>query len=252
MLNANGQANHVFADAGFFQLLRRELAMRGAGGVGGQCFGIADIDQTQNHLQRILEARAACAAALDAKIQNARGVAAHVFLHQWVVGMAGQAAVIDPMNFWVLLQKLCNLAGVFANAIHAQRQGLQPLQNQESIHGADGSPHITQGHGARPANVGGGAQRLGIDHAVVADFRGVQAFETLFVLCPGEFATVHNDTAQAGAVAANVFGQRVHHNVCAMLKRAAQIGAGHGVVHNQRNARSVCNLSQFFEIGHVA
>ena len=126
------------------------------------------------------------------------------------------------------------------------------MQNQESIHGADGSPHITQGHGARPANVGGGAQRLGIDHAVVADFRGVQAFETLFVLCPGEFATVHNDTAQAGAVAANVFGQRVHHNVCAMLKRTAQIGAGHGIVHNQRNTVRMCDVGEFFEIGHIA
>ena len=142
MLNANGQANHVFADASFFQLLRRELAVRGAGGVGGQCFGIADIDQTQNHLKRILEACAACATALDAKIQNARGVAAHVFLHQRVVGMVGQAAVIDPIDLGVLLQKFCDFAGVFANAIHAQRQGFQPLQNQESIHGADGSPHI--------------------------------------------------------------------------------------------------------------
>ena len=40
-------------------------------------------------------------------------------------------------------------------------------------------------------------------------------------------------------MAAEEFGQRMHHDMRAMLERPDQIGRGHGVVDNQGNARLV-------------
>ena len=166
--------------------------------------------------------------------------------------MTGQARVVHPAHLGVVLQELRNLAGVFANAIHAQGQCFQPLQNQKSVEGADGRAHIAQWHGACTADVGGRAKSLGIDHAVVADFRRVQAVEALFVLGPGELAAINDHAANAGAVPADVFGERVHHDIGAVLEGAAQIGAGHGVVHNQRNAVGMSDFGELFKIGHIA
>ena len=166
--------------------------------------------------------------------------------------MIRQATVVDPVDLGVFLQKFGYLAGVFTDTVHTQRQRFQALEDQKGVERADGRTHVAQRHGAGAADVGGGAKRLGIDHTVVAHFGGVEALEPFLVLSPGEFAAVHNNAADAGAMAADVFGQCMHHDVGTVVEWAAQIGAGHGVVHNQRNARSVCNLSQFFEIGHVA
>ena len=56
VLNAHRQAHHVFAHAGLGEFLGVELAVRGRCRVRGQRFGIANIDQAGEQLQRIQKA----------------------------------------------------------------------------------------------------------------------------------------------------------------------------------------------------
>jgi hypothetical protein len=53
-------------------------------------------------------------------------------------------------------------------------------------------------------------------------------------------------------MAAEVFGQRMHHDVGAVLEGAAEVGRGHRVVHDQRHAGVVRHLRQRGEVDHVA
>ena len=93
MLDADRQADHVFRDTGLGQFFGRQLAVRGRCRVAGQRLAVADIDQTGDQLQRVLELAAAFAATLDAEIEDAGSLSTHVFLHQRVILVVGQAEV---------------------------------------------------------------------------------------------------------------------------------------------------------------
>jgi hypothetical protein len=53
-------------------------------------------------------------------------------------------------------------------------------------------------------------------------------------------------------MAAQVLGQRVHDDVGALFERPAQVGAGHGVVDDQRHAVAVRHRGQRRQVGDVA
>ena len=53
-------------------------------------------------------------------------------------------------------------------------------------------------------------------------------------------------------MAAQVLGERMHHDVGTMLDGAQQIGGGHGVVHDQRHAMAVGHIGQRADVGHIA
>ena len=252
MLDADRQANHVFRYAGLFQLFGRELAVGGAGRVAGERFGVADVDQTRDQLQRILEARAGFAAALDAEGQQARCLAAEIAVDERLARVVGQAGIVDPFGLRVPLQEFGDFQRVFAVALHAQRQRFQPLQNQEGVERRQAGAHRAQRDGAGAADVGGVAECLGVDHAVVADFRFAEALEARLVFGPRELARVDDDAGDAGSVAAHVLGQRVDDDVGAVLERAGQIGAWHSVVDDQRHAVRVGDRGKRGEIDDVA
>ncbi|MNL26364.1 hypothetical protein D3C87_1478850 [compost metagenome] len=87
---------------------------------------------------------------------------------------------------------------------------------------------------------------------MIRHVRLVQALEALFVLGPREFAAVDDGAAHGGAVATQVFGQRMDDDVGAMLDGAEQIGAGHRVIDDQRDAVRMRDLGQFRHIGDIA
>ena len=152
----------------------------------------------------------------------------------------------------MLLQELGKRQGVVADAVHAQRQGLDPLQDQEGVHGRERRALVAQRHHACAADVRRWAERLGINHAVVADIGLIQAREALTVLRPRELAAIDDRAAHAIAVAAQVLGERMHDDVGAVLDRAQQVGAGHGVVDDERDSGGVCHLGERRDVGDVA
>ena len=206
-------------------------------------------------MQRVQKARAGLAPALrrlDAEGEQARGAPLHVVLGQRVVFVVGQAGVADPGHLGVFLQVLRHLQGVVADAVHAQRQGFDALQDLPGVERRERGAGVAQRHDPRAGDVGRRAQRLGIDHAVVAHVRLVQALEARLVLGPGELAAVDDGAAQRGAVPAQVLGQRVHHDVGAVLERPDQVGRAHGVVDDQRHAVLVRDGRHAGDVGDVA
>ena len=186
MLDANRQADHVDTDAGFGHFCRGQLAVGGAGRVAGERFGVADVDQAGDQLQRVDETPARFCPALDAEAEDAGGTAAHVVVDQRFVIAGFQPGITHPRHLRVLLQALGNRQGVVADAIHAQRQGFDALQDQKAVERADRRAHIAQRHHACAADVGGCPQCFGVNHAVIADIRLVEALEALLVLGPGD------------------------------------------------------------------
>src|SRR3546814_12012853 len=92
MLDADAQAQHLRRDTRRLQLLRRQLAMRGRGRMACQGLGVADIDQTLDHLERVIEFHASVEATLDAEGQQRPWPALEVLLSLRVVAEIGRAA----------------------------------------------------------------------------------------------------------------------------------------------------------------
>ena len=67
MFDADAEPNHFRPDAGFGLLLCRHLPMRRRGGVAGERFGIADVDQSLDQAQRVIEVLAGLHPTLDAE-----------------------------------------------------------------------------------------------------------------------------------------------------------------------------------------
>jgi len=65
-------------------------------------------------------------------------------------------------------------------------------------------------------------------------------------------AGIDDRAAQAVAVSPEVFGQRMHHDVGAVLERAQQERCGHGVVDDQRHARGMRDLGDRSDVGDIA
>ena len=169
-----------------------------------------------------------------------------------MVLVVGQAGVIDPADLRVLLQELGNLQRVVADAVHAQSQRFDALQNQERVEGRNRRAHVAQRHDAGTADVGSGAECFGIDDAVVGHVRFVETLELRLVLGPRELAAIDDDAADGIAMAAEVLGQGMDDDVGAVLERAAQVRRGHGVVDDDRHAMLVGDLGELFEVGDVA
>ena len=169
-----------------------------------------------------------------------------------MIFVVGQAGVADPGDLGVLLQVLRHLQGVVADALHAQRQGLDALQDLPRVEGRQRRARVAQRHDARAADVGRRAQRLGVDDAVIAHVRLVQALEARLVVRPRKLARIDDDAAQRGAVAAHVLGQRVDHDVGTVLDRANQERRADGVVDDQRHARRVRDGGHAGDVGDVA
>jgi hypothetical protein len=140
-----------------------QLTVRGRGRVAGQCLAIADIDQAGDQLQRILELAATDAAALDTEVKDAGCTATHVFLNQGVVLVLRQTSVIDPADLGMGFEEVGNLQCVFTDAVHAQGQGFDALQDEEGIERADRGTHVAQRHDTGTADVGSGAERFRVN-----------------------------------------------------------------------------------------
>ncbi len=175
-----------------------------------------------------------------------------IALRGGVLGVVGQSGVAHPRYLGVRLQVLRDGQCIGVDAFHAQGQGLDALQDQERIERRQRSAGIPQRHHPRAADVGRWPQGFGIDHAMVAGVGLVEPREALGLCGPVEAARIDDRAAQAGAVAAQVLGQRVHHDVGAVLERAQQEGRGHRIVDDQRHPGGMRDLGDGGDVGDVA
>src|SRR5690554_6408589 len=252
VFNTDRQPHQVFAHTGTLQLVCVELAVGSGGRVASQGLGIADVHQAQDQIQGVDELRAGLAATLDAEAQNAGGLAATDLVAGGLIGAVGQAGVVYPLNGRMILQELGNLLGVVAVTFHTQGQGFQALHDQERVERRQGRAGVTQRHDTAAAEQGSCAQSVGVNHSVVGGVRLVHHRDFTGVGFPVELAGIHYYTSYRGAVTADVLGQRVNDDICAMLEWTAQEGRGYSVINNQRNAVPVGDFGPFLNIHHVA
>ena len=140
--------------------------------------------------------------------------------------------------------------GVLDMTLHAQRQRLKSLQEQERVERAHAGTEIAQRLGTQFHQVAVCAEGFVKLQAVIRG-RGLGDHREAPVR-PIELPGIHDYTANARAVAANVFGRRVQHNVRPPLDRTAQIRRSKGVVDQQGKSvlmRDGCNR---LNVEHIA
>ena len=117
-------------------------------------------------------------------------------------------------------------------AVQPQGEGLHPLEQQKGVEGRDDGAGVPQENGADIGDKGGGAGGVRKGYAVIAGV-GLGDGGVLPRGLPVEFAGVHDDAAQGGAVAAQELGGRVDHDIGAMRNGTDEIGRAEGVVDDQ-------------------
>ena len=215
-----------------------------------QALRIRDVCEQGENLQIVDEGKGLLLSALDVEGEDRSAAVREVLLIERVVRVICEGRVVHLLNLRVLLQELDNLQGVLDMALHAERQGLRTLQEQECVERGDCAALIAEqdctdvGHESRRSR----DVRKGC--AVVARVR-IRDVRELAALLPVVAAAVHNDAAERGAVAADELRCGVDHNVRAVLKRANQIGCAEGVIDNKRKAVLVCNLRNRIDVRDI-
>ena len=93
---------------------------------------------------------------------------------------------------------------------------------------------------------------LGVDQAVIGVIGLAEHRKASRVLCPGKVAAIDDDAAERCAMPAHELGERVHHDIGAVLDRPQQHRRGHGVIHHKRDAVPVRHPRQRLDIADVA
>ncbi|MCP1774796.1 hypothetical protein J2R91_001308 [Bradyrhizobium japonicum] len=137
-------------------------------------------------------------------------------------------------------------------AFHAQRDGLDALEQQESVERRQHRTHGALIDAAGALDIGGPAEALGIDEAVIGGVGLVVGREAVRVLGPGEVSGIDDGPAQRGAVAAQKLGERMHGDVGAVIERLEQDRGRDRVVHDQRHAMRMRDLGERLDVADVA
>src|SRR5215472_10935242 len=117
-----------------------------------------------------------------------------------------EARVVDPIHSGMAAQEFGHGFGVFRVALDPQRDRLNSLKEQEGAEWRQHGPGDPLVNTATAPHVGGLAEVLRVDHAMVRRIWLVENGESGGMLRPGEVATVHDGSAQRGAVPAEKLG----------------------------------------------
>ena len=140
--------------------------------------------------------------------------------------------------------------GVFNVTDHAQRQRLEPLQEEKGVERTHRRAEIAQRLGPQLHQIAVGAERL-VELQTVIRRRGIGDHRKAPVR-PVERSRLHDHPADARAMAADEFGRGVDDDVGAPFDRAAEIGRGEGVVDDQRKPMIVGQGRQRRDIQDVS
>ena len=177
-----------------------------------ETLGIADVGEVGEHFQALDEGLAGFAAALDAEHDHGAAFALEVLLVALELRIVFEAGKAHPLDVGVRFQVPGDSEGVLAVAIHAQRQGFNALKELPGIVRGDAGSEVAQGNGAHTQDVGEWRKGFGqIVSPAQSVIRGVRiVVEGMLAGCPVEAPGINNHSADADAVTAHPFGQRVH------------------------------------------
>src|SRR5258706_4309574 len=101
----------------------------------GQRFGIADIHETLDQLERVIELLAGFESSLDSKRHQRAPMAAEIFSRESVIGTVREPRVVDPLNSVIVAQEFGYPPAVLNMTLDPQRHRFDALQEQERAHG---------------------------------------------------------------------------------------------------------------------
>ena len=154
-------------------------------------------------------------APLDAEDDHGPAFAPEVFEVFGVLRVVGQPGVADPGDAGVALQMFRHAEGVFTVPVHAEGQGFDALHELPGIVRSQTGPEVPQGHGAHAQDKGEGEERgreiMPPTESVVGVVRLI--VERVLAASPVEFSAIHYNAPEAGAVAAEPFGEGVDDDI---------------------------------------
>lgn len=251
VFDADGEADEFGADAACQLLFSVELGVGGGGRVDGEGFGVAEVGNVGEHLEGVDEFGTSFGSAFDAEDDDAAAFAAEVFLVLGVFGIVFEAGEADPFDTGVIFEMLGDGEGVFAMALHAEREGFDALEELPGVIGRDAGSEVAEGAGAHAEDVGEGGEHVG---EVVSPAEAVVRVvgivkEGVFSAGPVEATGVDDDAAEAGAVSAEPLGEGVDDDVGSVLKRVGQVRSRAGGIDDEGEAVCFGDFTDGVEVG---
>ena len=146
MFRADGQTDCIGLDALIQQFFRAQLAVGGGSRMDHQALHICHIGKQREYLQAVDKLVSFLHTTLDLKGKDRAAATREIFFIQGVVGMVGQAGVIDLFHQRMGSQEFNDLFCVLCVAFQAQGQGFRALQQQECRKGRNTGTGIPQQH----------------------------------------------------------------------------------------------------------
>ena len=191
------------------------------------------------------------AASLDSKRHDAAGTVGQIFLGQLMIAVPRQAAVANPCNLRMALEKFGDRLSVFAVARHPDVETLQSKIQEKSVlrrlNGTEIAHQLCGGLGNESAAE---SKPLGISHAMVAVIRRGETGILIGIFGPVELSGIDDAAAYTRTVAVHIFGGRMGDNVGAPFKGAAVDRGSKGIINNQRHAMRVGGMGKLLDIQH--
>src|SRR5690625_3626914 len=217
VLQAYRDPYQVFGDARGSLLVVVEPAVGGGGRVHDRRLGIAEVGGQRQDARTVEYLPGLVTTALDTKRQYTAEMTL-LLAGQIVAGVVRQAGIKHALHRRVVVQPAGQCQRVVAVRLHAQPQGFEPFQEH---------PGIERAHaGATAAD-----KPQDIVHLLGA---------------------THHHTTQTTALAVEVLGRGMHHNVRAQVERALQRRRAETVIHHQQRVLGMSQLCQGLDVRHFA
>ncbi len=213
-------------------------------------FGISDVREQAEELQRVNELLACVVAAANAEGDDRAGSVGKIFFRQRVVLAARQSGIVDPFDARMFFQHLGDGERIFRVALHAQVKSFNSLQNEKRVERREAGTGVAQALYSGFQDKGEIRECSGIGEAVIGRI-GLDKVAKAAGLGPVKFATVDDDAGDAVAVSAEEFCGRMDDDIRAPLDGIAKDGRGNRVIDDERQAMFMRDGREFFQVDHI-
>lgn len=144
VLDADGKAHGTGSDAGLELLSGGHLGVRGRGRMDDKALGIGHVGEQGEKLQAVHKFHGCLSAALQVDEEDGSRALREIALIEGVVRGIRQRRMMDFLHERAGLQIIDDLQGVLHMPLHAQGQGLESLQDEETVEGREAGALIAQ------------------------------------------------------------------------------------------------------------